>query len=133
MAEQHVFTVARDELIDAILAQYKAEGCGICKKPGADVFWFSPYSRCAHQSCYDIIDPAENEAMNILEKKLKKQGKLAHGGYNHAHIDLISSIETCIESDYPPGTTLLDAIKQDGVEFWKEKFLSKAQEMLPSI
>ncbi len=55
----------RDSLVAAIRGMFEAEGCGICEKSGAEVFWRSSVSRCAHSVCYGTI---KNIEANLVAK-----------------------------------------------------------------
>lgn len=59
---------------------------GVCKQRGADVFWSSPYSRCAHQSCFDLISPALTHVYSRLEKMAKSK-------YSTAHIAIVRLVQ----------------------------------------
>lgn len=47
------------EVPSKVREMYEAEGCGVCEQSGAEVFWFSPNSRCAHAVCYVTIEKIE--------------------------------------------------------------------------
>ena len=46
---------------------YETEGCGICEKQGAEVFWFSRFSRCAHTVCFKDIENIEADLIAKIE------------------------------------------------------------------
>lgn len=48
--------MTKDTLAAGVSNIYALEGCGICEKDGAEVFWFSPHSRCAHAKCIKMIE-----------------------------------------------------------------------------
>ncbi len=58
--------VGKAEIKELISAIYQVEGCGICGKPGGEIFWFSPTSRGAHTVCYEKIRPAEENLRNKI-------------------------------------------------------------------
>jgi hypothetical protein len=77
---------------------FQEEGCGICEKKGAEVFWFSPYSRSAHAKCFEKIQAAERPAVSLVEHmfqyvKEKEEPALRDGlVFNTAHIELIKRV-----------------------------------------
>ena len=68
----------RENVIEMIKTMYDVEGCGVCKQQGADVFWFSPHSRCAHQGCFDLIKPALIDVYSRLEKMPNSERNTTH-------------------------------------------------------
>jgi hypothetical protein len=65
---EHDYDVFIQELQETMLEQYKIEGCGICHKKGGDVFWWSEYSRNAHQACFDLIKDATRPLYDAFQK-----------------------------------------------------------------
>lgn len=63
------FVVERECLKHFIRELHDTEGCGICKLPGADVFWFSRHSRCAHESCLKMFKPLVSDYYTALEAR----------------------------------------------------------------
>ncbi len=90
-----------DENIDAyvymIQDMYNSEGCGICEKEGAEVFWFSPYSRCAHAKCLTMIQVAESALMQKIDDVFKKSTN--PGKRNDAHIHAIQAVRAACGQD----------------------------------
>ena len=81
----------KDAAMAAVRNMYDAEGCGICRKTGADVFWFTPYSRGAHNACYALIKEIESDIDVLITNKFKDEsdfGKL-HG----AHVAVVAAVQ----------------------------------------
>jgi len=77
----------RKAVSDGIMNMYNAEGCGICKKPGADVFFFTTHSRCAHKKCYDKIATA-------LQPIIDATKDMDNGETNMTMIDVMKEVDT---------------------------------------
>lgn len=102
----------RDTFAKLILAQYSSEGCGICKKTGADVFWFSRYSRCAHQTCFNLIKDIENNTDFKNNEDFKKLNKVMdNGDLNTIHIEIIELVQKSCGN-----LTILEYLVQNGTE-----------------
>lgn len=69
-----VTDVNRDSLRSRVMGMYEAEGCGVCEKSGADVFWFNPVSRCAHSVCYGEIKTIEADLIATIDSVFKDTG-----------------------------------------------------------
>jgi hypothetical protein len=52
----------------ADFAKYEAEGCGICEKFGAEVFWPSSRSHYAHADCYREIRKIEADLVAKIDE-----------------------------------------------------------------
>jgi hypothetical protein len=78
----------REELIAKIRAKYDAEGCGICEKKGADILWFSPFSRGAHSVCFGTIKNVEADLMNKIDIVFKE-----NIDRNMAHIRAVRAVQ----------------------------------------
>ena len=87
----------RQQLIKMAMSVYESEGCGICKKPGADVFWFNPHSRCAHKVCFDLIKNAEKDLYTNLSFFFKEKDD--HGKGNMAHVAAVEGVEKEIRKE----------------------------------
>jgi hypothetical protein len=70
----------RERLVAEIQRKYEVEGCGICEKPGAQVFWFSPTSLCAHSVCYGKIEHIEADLISKIHDffETARDRNLAH-------------------------------------------------------
>lgn len=59
----------------ALIAEGKraleTQGCGVCEKEGGEVFWFSPYSNCAHHRCFGIISSLDISLVDAIAKLFK--------------------------------------------------------------
>lgn len=71
----------RKELMGMVGGMYEAERCGVCEKTGAEVFWFSPVSRCAHSVCYGTIKNIEADLIAKINTIFKDTG---HRNVAHA-------------------------------------------------
>jgi len=76
----------RDALRDMISRIYEAEGCGVCEKSGADVFWFNPVSRCAHSVCFEEIKAIEADLIATIDSVFQKSDR------NMAHVAAIRAV-----------------------------------------
>lgn len=56
-----------DALTAVLSQQYGSQSCGICQTKGAEVFWVSPNSRCAHAKCVKLIEKAEERLVSTLD------------------------------------------------------------------
>lgn len=95
----------RKKIIQNVASLYSAEGCGICHKHEGqvEVSFSSPYSRCAHQSCYDFIQSALTKAyakLDNIEDNLQA---------NNAHQKLVALVQTKIGRQ-----TILEFAQQEG-------------------
>lgn len=86
MAVVRVTDQNRDELMEMVRGM-AAERCGVCEKPGVEVFWFSPVSRCAHSVCYGIINKIEADLITKINTIFKD-----HGDRNMAHVRAIRAV-----------------------------------------
>ncbi len=82
------------DLMNMVKGLYEAEGCGICKKPGADGFWFSPYSRCAHTVCFNLVKKAEHDLEELIIKMFAGDD---NWDKNCAHIAAIKAVEKAMQ------------------------------------
>lgn len=80
----------REALHSFVLNMYQSEGCGVCEKEGAEVFWFSPYSRCAHAKCFKQIEAAESTLYQTIDSLFKNEKH--YGEQNSAHIKAIKAV-----------------------------------------
>jgi hypothetical protein len=87
----------KNGLVEMMMGMYNQEGCGICRQPGAEVFWFSPYSRCAHKNCFDLVANAEKDLMSHIQKNVKK--KDGYGEQNNAHIKAVAAVQQKIKQE----------------------------------
>lgn len=78
----------RNDLKAAIRGIYEAEGCGICEKTGAEVFWFSPFSRGAHSVCYGTIKNIEADLIAKINAIFEDTGNR-----NMAHVRAIGAVK----------------------------------------
>lgn len=78
----------RNELVAKILERYRAEGCGICEKEGAEVWWFSHFSRCAHSVCFGTIKNIEADLMNKIGLVFKN-----NSDRHMAHIRAVQAVK----------------------------------------
>jgi hypothetical protein len=99
----------------AIRSMYDAEGCGVCEKPGAEVFWFSPFSRGAHASCVKLINGSERELVQRLEWAFYKPND--HLGFNTAHVLAVGAVRKETGSD-----SLLSFLEKHGSQALKKLF-----------
>lgn len=62
------------------------EGCGICLNPGANVEWYGPHSKYAHEVCFNAILPIEHKIHSFIETSGLNPTKkiLAHVAAVHA-------------------------------------------------
>jgi len=77
----------KKELKAMVRGMYEAEGCGVCEKPGAEVFWFSPVSRCAHSVCYGTIKNIEAYLITRINTIFE-----GTGARNMAHVRAIGAV-----------------------------------------
>ncbi len=92
-----VITVTNENkaaLATEIMNLYHEEGCGICEKKGAEVFWFSIYSRCAHAKCVVKIRPAETQLLATIDKLFECE--VNRGPHNFAHMVAIKAIKRAL-------------------------------------
>lgn len=78
---------SESEIVNFTKDLYQLEGCGICHQEGADLFFFTNFSRCAHQTCYNLFEPFLSEKLDQLYNKTTKYN------YWEYHIRLIELIE----------------------------------------
>ncbi|HLB93697.1 MAG TPA: hypothetical protein VJJ81_00445, partial [Candidatus Babeliales bacterium] len=97
--EREDFAAERECLKHFIRKLYDTEGCGICKLPGADVFWFSRHSRCAHESCVNMFKPLVSDYYTALEARFPASDQT--GGFNRTHIGFAERLNT-VTSVYAP-------------------------------
>src|SRR3990167_124559 len=83
-------TVKAETIMEFVHNIYVVEGCGICKKRGADVFWWSPYSRCAHRDCFRMLEGLGRSFYAAADRKF---GRRNYQGQNLAHIEVAREIE----------------------------------------
>lgn len=81
--------VARQNLKDALMERLYQEGCGICLKPGGKLFWFSPFSRLAHEKCVHKINASESE----LVQKITDVAENNFALFNMAHTEAIREVQ----------------------------------------
>lgn len=98
----------------SLLNVLNSEGCGICEKKGAEVFWFSPYSRCAHAKCVKQIEAAESTLIKKIDSLFKKDN---YGEQNISHIRAIKAVRKACGSE-----TILSYMEKNGVEALKNLF-----------
>ncbi len=67
------------------------EGCGICERKGNEVFWFSPYSSCAHAKCVQSLHSAENTLISTINELFKREDHFAY--HNMAHFMAIRAVK----------------------------------------
>lgn len=87
----------KDTLVSAMTYLYKSEGCGICEKKGAEVFWFSPFSRCAHAKCVKTIKKTESRLTKSIDLLFKNEKDYRH--HNNAHIMAVKAVRQACGSD----------------------------------
>jgi homoserine trans-succinylase len=83
-----LIALERQEMINTVLEMHKAQGCGVCEKSGAEVFWFSHISHFAHTVCYQTIKDVEadlNAKINSLYKDNQDR--------NNAHVKAIRAVK----------------------------------------
>lgn len=80
-------------LVEKVRSTYDSEVCGICKKSGGDVFWYSPFSHGAHQGCFDQIQRIEAQIISLFEKIYPNQARKQ----NELHIKLIGYLDTNLQ------------------------------------
>lgn len=97
----------KNDLVSMMQDMYNSEGCGICEKEGAEVFWFSPYSRCAHAKCFKMIDVAESALIQNIDDTFKKSTN--PGKRNNAHIHAIQAVRAACGQD-----TILAYLEKNG-------------------
>lgn len=78
----------RNELVAMIRGMYEAEGCGVCENPGAEIFWFSPVSRCAHSVCYETIKNIESDLIAKIDTIFED-----NRDRNMAHVRAIRAVQ----------------------------------------
>ena len=84
----------REALVNFVKSTYDSEGCGICKQSGAEIFWFSPHSRCAHKACFELIKTAEGNLCADIDTIFKSEKD--HSDQNFAHCAAIEAVEEAI-------------------------------------
>jgi hypothetical protein len=97
------------ELVSMMTNMYNSEGCGICQKPGGEVFWFSPYSRCAHAKCFELIKTSESDLIKIIDGLFKNTED--YGEKNSAHIKAIKAVRAACNSE-----TIMSYLEKNGVD-----------------
>lgn len=63
------------------------EKCGICEKPGGEVFWATSLSHCAHSVCYAEIKDIEVDLMITIVTLFRNIWER-----NMAHVAAISAV-----------------------------------------
>lgn len=99
---------------------YQAEGCGICRKPGADSLWFSPFSRGAHSKCLELVKPYEAKARNYLDENFDRYDS------NMAHVEIIKHVQYIVghgAESFGVESTIKAFIEQDDIS---QRFLHDA-------
>ena len=104
----------KEALVSMITNMYNSEGCGVCEKEGAEVFWFSPYSRCAHARCFKIIEPATSTLYLTIDDLFNGA---KHGEHNDAHIKAIKAVRSACGSD-----TIMSYLEKNGLDALKNLF-----------
>ncbi len=87
---------------------YNYAGCGICEKNGAQVYWFSPFSRCAHAKCVKMIEPAETLLSQTINRLFKESE--TYEIQNEAHYRAIEAIKAHCGSD-----SLMEYLEKNGL------------------
>jgi len=102
-------------LISLVKRMYENEGCGICEKKGAEVFWFSPYSRGAHAKCFKIIENIENKLIQTIDEVFKDKAteseRAKNLSCNMAHVRAIKAVRAACGSE-----TILSYLEKNGTE-----------------
>lgn len=86
--------VTKQKMANDIRRMYSEEGCGICEKKGADVFWFSQFSRGAHTKCYQDIQSISEKLLKAIDGTYKDNHQKVM-----AHIRAIGGIRRACGSD----------------------------------
>ena len=81
----------RAQIKRGLMVIHAKYGCGICKKFGAEMFWFSPHSRCVHKDCYNLIALAEKDSIERLKEVKKEYPYL--GSMNSIHEQVVGLVE----------------------------------------
>ena len=81
----------RESVMHFTQALYDIEGCGICKLPGAEVFWFRRHSRCAHASCLKMFKPLVSDYYTALEARFPAKDEF--GDRNMEHIKFAERLD----------------------------------------
>lgn len=98
----------KEALVSDIKKQYDSEGCGVCEKTGAEVFWFSRYSRGAHAKCFKLVEKSEQKLTNTIDEMFKGT---KHGERNVAHIRAVQAVRLACASK-----TIMSFLEKNGVE-----------------
>ena len=75
------------------------------KKKGAEVFWFSHYSRCAHAKCFKMIQKAQAHLKVVIDMLFEKKERTT------AHISAIKAVRLACGSE-----TILSYLEKNGIE-----------------
>ncbi len=67
-----------------------SDPCGICKKPGDEIFWQSPFSRGVHLMCYNNISKNIEES---LQDKLIHKIRSYDLKDSSVHVELIRLVD----------------------------------------
>lgn len=68
---------------------YYGEGCGICEREGADVFWFNPKSRRAHKACFELVKELEDDVCEQIKRAFPSND---NGDINFAHVEVVKAV-----------------------------------------
>jgi len=90
------------------------EGCGICERPGAEMFWLSPHSRCAHRACFVVTRPALQQAYDLIDA-IPEDPIEKFGPRNDARIAMARQVRAACGD-----RTILQASEQFGEEDFNE-------------
>lgn len=98
----------QERTIELILS-YNDGRCGICEELGAEVIWFSPFSRHAHSVCYRKIIKIEADLManieSIFENTIDR---------NNAHIRAVGAVLKALN-----GITIKTYLERNGSKMLK--------------
>jgi len=114
----------REPLREFVHSIYHAEGCGICGKEGAEVFWFNPHSRCAHRECYDFLSPALEGAYAVLDEVFGDDNSRK----NDAHHKLVRLVLSQIGQQ-----TILECANKSGIDYLKKLFNQNTRQAIDHI
>jgi hypothetical protein len=102
-------TINDHSSLDFVLDVYRQEGCGICeKRPGAEVFWCSPFSRFVHQKCFLQIDASETMLTKTIDSFFLSDKN--HLRQNMSHVEAIRAVRSSC------GKPIAEFVEDNGLE-----------------
>ena len=109
VSKEMLGTSGKNALIDNVTSMYDSQICGICQKPGPEIFWFSHHSTSVHRNCYNLIKIAEDDSTKTIIESFHQQD------WHKIRLFLHNKVEEACG-----GNTILDFVTKNGKDALKK-------------